>query len=68
MFGCRHWRKHAAELDDVPVAVVPIVQQRKILSDLVDGHNSPRPDPKSLYRIAGGRKRYGSVKMLLVPA
>jgi len=42
MLGVRHRIKRAAELDDIPVAVVPVVQQRKIIPDFVDRHRVPR--------------------------
>src|SRR5437868_6272051 len=42
MLGVRHWLQRAAELDDVPVAVVPILQQRKIIPDLVDRRHRTR--------------------------
>ena len=45
MLGFRHRIKRAAEFDDVPVAVVPIVQQRKIVPDFVDRHRVPRSIP-----------------------
>jgi hypothetical protein len=38
--GLRQRRKAAAELDHIPVAIVPIVQQGEILDDLVDRHGS----------------------------
>jgi hypothetical protein len=34
--GLRHRRQRAAEFDDVPVAVVPILQQLEIIPDFVD--------------------------------
>ena len=46
MLGFRHRRQRAAELDDIPVAVVPVVQQRKIVPDFVDRHGVPRSIPK----------------------
>ena len=45
MLGLRHRIKHAAEFDDVPVAVVPFVQQLEIVPDFVDRHLGPRPFP-----------------------
>src|SRR5215813_6969963 len=50
-------RKRTAELDDVAVAVVPLVQQRKVLDDLVYGHglamrNGDRPHAPSIYSQA----------------
>jgi hypothetical protein len=42
MLGFRHRIEHAAEFDDLPVAVVPVVQQRKIIPDFVDRHRVPR--------------------------
>ena len=44
MLGFGHRLERAAEFDDVPVAVVPIVQQHKVLSDFVDRHDGPRPN------------------------
>src|SRR4051812_1035418 len=58
MFRLRHRRQRAAEFDDVAVAVVPLVQQRKIIPDLVDVHRGPRPMLKSLYRMRTYRKRW----------
>ena len=48
MLGLRHRIERAAEFDDVPVAVVPIVQQRKIIPDFVDRHRVPL-DPANPY-------------------
>ena len=45
MLGFRHRIQRAAEFDDVPVAVVPVVQQRKIIPDFVDRHHVPRSIP-----------------------
>ena len=58
MLGFRHWIERAAKFDDVPVAVVPVVQQRKIIPDFVDRHRVPQARFQAIYRIAGGRKRY----------
>src|SRR5215218_5047553 len=41
MLGLRHRIECAAEFDHVPVAVVPVVQQCKIVPDLVDRHGFP---------------------------
>src|SRR5579871_170661 len=41
MLGLWHRFEGTAEFDDVPVAVVPILQQRKIVPDLVDAHDGP---------------------------
>src|SRR5216684_2610255 len=67
MLGFRHRRERAAEFDDIPVAVVPILQQRKIIPDFVDRHRVPALNPKAIYRIAGDRKRYNRAKMNMVP-
>ena len=47
MLGFRHRIEGPAEFDDIPIAVVPLVEQRKIIPDFVDGHRVPRsiPDP-----------------------
>jgi hypothetical protein len=46
MLGFRHRIQRAAEFDDVPVAVVPVLQQRKIIPDFVDRrHHVPRSIP-----------------------
>src|SRR5258708_24956761 len=45
MLGLRQRIERAAEFDDVPVAIVPIVQQRKIVSDFVDRHRVPLDFP-----------------------
>src|SRR3981081_1541778 len=58
MLGFRHRGQRAAEFDDVPVAVVPIVQQRKIIPDFVDRPRVPVLNPKAIYRVTGDRKRY----------
>jgi len=42
VLGFRHRIERAAEFDDVPVAVVPVVQQCKIVPDFVDRrHRGP---------------------------
>src|SRR4051794_22749805 len=41
MLGLRHRVECAAEFDHVPVAVVPVVKQCKIVADLVDCHGFP---------------------------
>ena len=46
MLGFRHRIERAAELDDVPIAVIPVVQQRKIIPDFVDRHRVPRSIPR----------------------
>src|SRR6202048_3020255 len=46
MLGFGHRIEHASEFDDVPVAVVPILQQLKIIPDFVDRHWFPRSIPK----------------------
>src|SRR6202165_717238 len=46
MLGFRHRIQRAAELDDIPVAVVPLVQQRKIIPDFVDRHRALRSIPE----------------------
>src|SRR5258708_7359710 len=45
MLGLRHRPQRAAEFNDVPIAVVPVLQQRKIVPDFVDGHDGPRSPP-----------------------
>ena len=45
MLGLRHRIERAAEFDDVPVAVVPFLQQLEIVPDFVDRHRGPRPFP-----------------------
>src|SRR6202022_2153089 len=67
MPGFRHGIQRAAEFDDIPIAVVPIVQERKIIPDFVDRHRVPALNPKAIYRIAGDRKRYNRAKMNMVP-
>src|SRR5665213_1965808 len=47
MLGFGHRVERAAEFDDVPVAVVPIVQQRKIIPDFVDRHRIPHSFPNA---------------------
>src|SRR3954471_8575703 len=60
MLGLRHRIQRAAEFDDIPVAVVPILQQRKIIPDLVDiAHRGPAVSWRDIYRSAGERKRVG---------
>src|SRR5882724_4546338 len=46
MLGFGHRSQGAAEFDDIPIAVVPIVQQRKIIPDFVDRHHVPRSIPQ----------------------
>src|ERR1700694_39407 len=46
MLGFRHRIQRAAELDDIPVAVVPLIQQRKIIPDFVDRHRALRSIPE----------------------
>src|SRR3984893_6648726 len=67
MLGFRHGIQRAAEFDDIPIAVVPIVQERKIIPDFVDRHRVPALNPKAIYRIAADRKRYNRAKMYMVP-
>ncbi len=57
MLGFRHRGQRAAEFDDIPVAVVPLVQQRKIVPDLVDRHRGPHLVSIWLYRMRAQRKR-----------
>ena len=67
MLGVRHRVERAAELDDIPVAVVPIVEQREIVSDVVDRHDGPRSILRSLYRIAGRSEAICLPKTGIVP-
>jgi hypothetical protein len=46
MLGLGHRSQGAAEFDDIPIAVVPIVQQLKIIPDFVDRHHVPRSIPQ----------------------
>src|SRR4051812_15354034 len=58
MLGLRHRIERAAEFDDIPVAVVPILQQRKIVPDFVDRrHHGPHLSYWDIYRTAEERKR-----------
>ena len=45
VLGFRHRFQRAAEFDDVPVVVVPLIQQRKIIPDFVDRHCVSRSIP-----------------------
>src|SRR4051794_14320922 len=45
MLGFRHRLERAAELDDVPVAVVPVLEQLEIIPDFVDRHRTRALDP-----------------------
>jgi hypothetical protein len=38
----RQGRKHTAKLNEIAVAVVPVLQERKIVDDIVDRHGSSR--------------------------
>src|SRR5436190_18713353 len=67
VLGLRHRIERAAEFDDIPVAIVPIVQQRKIVPDFVDRHRVPRSMHSHIYRLAVGRKRYPGTKTTMVP-
>src|SRR5512144_778348 len=59
MLFLRQRLQRAAELDDVAVAVVPLVQKLEIFPDLVDGHDGPRPlAVGGLYRVTVGQKRW----------
>src|SRR6187399_3169664 len=65
MLRFRHRIERAAEFDDVPVAVVPIVQQRKIIPDFFDRHRVPRSIP-ALY--IGLRASESDTVPWLIPA
>src|SRR6185437_1175693 len=45
VFGFWHRLERSPEFDDIPVAVVPVVQKLEILPDLVDRHRVPYLTP-----------------------
>src|SRR5262245_10981844 len=59
MLFLRQRLQRAAELDDIAVAVVPLVQQLEIVPDFVDGHDGPRSVANTgLYRVPDDQKRW----------
>src|SRR5689334_6839727 len=55
----RQWRQHPAKLDDIPIPVIPIVEQLKILQDFVNGHGCADAGGMAHIYSPEGRKESG---------